>query len=252
MINKMSKGNNLTLWDIDGNLVNVYEHHTPAYQNAIEAVYRVHVELSEIEANYGLPAKEVVAIPVRERGVREKVIQKGMEDVFERYSGKLGESIRRASKTSHVVLPGVTELLERIRSMGTMGIVTGNIRRAGETIIESCGLDCYFDPILSSYADDASRRSEIVSNAIESARSIGRIDLSSRILVFGDTPSDVEAAKENGCVSIAVIKNSNDPSSSPGGKDYIKRRALLEESEPDFLFDDYTDIEGIVSRLGLN
>jgi hypothetical protein len=44
---------------------------------------------------------------------------------------------------------------------------------------------------------------------------------------------------------VAVIKNSNELDSSPGGEDYIKRKKWLQEANPDFLLNDFTNIEDI-------
>jgi phosphoglycolate phosphatase-like HAD superfamily hydrolase len=200
-----------------------------------------------------LPAKEVVAIPARDLGVSEDEIARGLEKVFSVYATELENRIRLSSQSSGVVLPGVVHLLQKIAALRTpMGIVTGNIRRAGEAVMKGSNLYRFFDTRINSYADDVSTRAEIVSNAIHSAERTGLIDKRARIYVFGDTPSDVEASKANGCVSVAVIKNSNDADSSPGGNSYRERRVLLEASKPDFLFDDYTDAEKIIKLLGLN
>jgi len=77
----------LTLWDIDGNLVNVYRYHTPAYQKAMELVYGVKPSFEEIENNYGLPAREVVAIPVRKFGINEEIISNALPEVSYAHAG---------------------------------------------------------------------------------------------------------------------------------------------------------------------
>ena len=244
-------GKILTLWDIDGNLVNVYKYHTPAYQKAIEIVFGVKPTFQEIEHNYGLPAKEVVAIPVRKFGIKEEVIQKGIEEVFSIYSKNLEESIRIANK-SNVVLPGVLDFITKLKSLNIpMGIVTGNIKKAGDAIIKGSDLYDFFDSRINSYGDKVNYRHEIVSQAIIRAKENGLIENNATIYVFGDTPADVEAAKKNGCISVAVIKNSNDSDSSPNGKNYVNRKRLLEAANPDFLFDDYTDCERILSIINI-
>lgn len=43
----------LTLWDIDGTMVNVFKYHTLAYKNAIKKVFDVSLLPSELEVNYG-------------------------------------------------------------------------------------------------------------------------------------------------------------------------------------------------------
>jgi len=240
----------LTLWDIDGNLINAYKYHTPAYQKAIKEVYGVTPTFEEIEKNYGLPAKEVVAIPVRNLGVDEEKIQEGMEKVFSIYSKQLEEGIKADSKET--ILPGVSALLSKVKSLHIpMGVVTGNIKQAGEALIKGSNLFGFFSPEINSYGDTAKYRHEIVSAAIKHAQKNDFIDDGAKIYVFGDTPADVEAAKKNKCISVAVIKNSNEADSSPGGESYRKRKAALEEAEPDFLFDDYTNLEEILSIIGI-
>ena len=243
----------LTLWDIDGNLVNVYKYHTPAYQKAIEKVYGVKPSSQEIEHNYGLPAREVIAIPVRKFGINEEVIEKGIKEVFSIYSQELEKGIKITSKESEVILPGVLEFLEKIKSLNIpRGIVTGNIQKAGEAILKGSNLCDYFNSEINSYGDNVTYRYEIISTAINHARKKGFIEKDAKIYVFGDTPADVEAAKKNNCISVAVIKNSNNLDSSPGGKSYRKRKEALEKSNPDFLFDDYTNLEKMISFLKIN
>lgn len=238
--------NILTLWDIDGNLVNIYKFHTPGYQKGMKDVFGVTIEPDKIERNYGQPANEVVAIPLREEGIPEDKIRKGVDKVLEIYVNELEKNIR--SEKKNAILPGVNRLLNEFSERKIpMGIVTGNIKKAGEAILHATDIFKYFKPEINSYGDDAETRSDIVANAISSAKKNG-IDFS-QVFVFGDNPIDVVAAKANNCISIAVIKNSNTPDSSPGGTEYIKRKKELEEAKPDYLFDDYTDIEKIFSIL---
>lgn len=241
--------NILTLWDIDGNLVNVYKYHTPAYQKAIETVFGIKLSFTEIETNYGMAAREVVAMPLRKKGVDEKRIQSGIEQVLAIYSEQLETGIKMAQK-SKVILPGVLALLQKLKEKSIpMGLVTGNIKKAGEAIVKGSNLYDYFDSRVNSYGDKVTQRSKIVLNAINSAKKNGIITNNARIYVFGDTPSDIEAARENNCISVAVIKNSNSDESSLGGDSYHRRRAILLESKPDYLFDDYTNLEKILSIL---
>ena len=241
----------LTLWDIDGNMVNVYRHHTPSYQAAIRTRYGITLLLEEIESNYGKPASEVVAIPLRSKNVPELEIQEGLQETFQVYASQLEERIRNSSKDGiNPVLPGVVNILERLVAENIpRGVVTGNIRLAGDVILKATDLSKYFLPEISSYAENATKRSEIVKNSLINARRLGLYDENTAVFVFGDTPSDVEAAKANGCFSVAVIKNSNTLESSPGGVEYKKRKKILEASNPDILFDDLTETELILNKV---
>ena len=242
----------LTLWDIDGTLVNVYEHHTPSYQESILQVYNIILTLEEIERNYGKPASEVVAIPVREKGLRESRIQEGLERAFSLYAQELARRIKEAnSGAKSAILPGVQELLERlVLEEIPRGAVTGNIRLAGETILSTANLSQFFNPEINTYADQTTaKRAMIIKNALTNAKRIGIYNENTKVFVFGDTPSDVEAARENSCISVAVIKNSNTQESSPGGIEYEKRKKILEASNPDILLDDLTETEFILDKV---
>lgn len=239
----------LTLWDIDGNLVNVYRYHTPAYQGAIRKAYGVEVPLEEIESNYGLPASEVVAIPVRKRNIPETKIQRGLERVFSLYADELEKTLRTANDS---VLPGVRDVLEALkRAQVPRGVVTGNIKKAGEAVLRGTDLYGFFDSRINSYADGISERYLIVSAAIQAARENQIIEDDAKIFVFGDKPADVEAARKNSCISVAVMRDSLGSESSPGGGTYIKRKKSLEQSHPDYLIDDYTNTSQILSLLGI-
>lgn len=242
--------NALMLWDIDGNLVNIYHCHTPSYQEAIQEVYGVKPAYQDIEVNYGMPAREVIAIPVRKLNLKESIIQEKMEKVLTIYSKKLKNKIKNDS--GNVLLPGVLDLLKKISSLKIpMAIVTGNIKKAGESIVNASGLNKFFISEISAYADDFHKRYEIVGDAIDKAKKKGFVKKDTKIYVFGDTPADIEAAKINNCISVAVIKNSNKSDSSPGGISYRQRKKLLIEAKPDFLFDDYTHASKILSEIGV-
>ncbi|MDD5182160.1 MAG: HAD family hydrolase [Candidatus Nanoarchaeia archaeon] len=242
--------NILTLWDIDGNLVDIYRYHTPAYQKAFKKVYKTELSSSEIEENYGKPQKDVIAIPLRNKGIDAETIQNGFPSMVSEYAKQFEHNLKQASKDSNIVLPGVASLLQKLKSKNIpMGVVTGNIKKVGESILDIAGLYDYFDPRINSYGDGISHRYELVSKAINSAKKLGLVNFKTKIYVFGDVPADVESARKTGCISVAVIKNSHDSGSSKAGKSYSRRKKLLEAAKPDYLFDDYTDLEKIISVL---
>lgn len=243
----------LTLWDIDGNLVDISKYQALADQKAIEKIFGVKPTFIEIEKNFGKPTKEVLAIPLRKYGISEKDIQENMNKMLELQANQLIEEIKNIDKNSGILLPGVIGILEKLKELQIpMNIVTGNIKLVGEGIIDEINLSKYFDSRINSYGDNINQRSEIISNAIKKAIKSKIIDKKSKVYVFGDTPEDVIAAKKNNCISIAVIKNSNSPESSPGGESYKKRKKALKKSRPDFLLDDYSDYKKIIAILNTN
>lgn len=244
--------NILNLWDIDGNMVNLYKCHNASYQKAIFEVYGKKIDFKEIESNYGVPSREVIAIPLRKIFLDEKTIQNGIKKALLIYSKQLGIEILKSDK-SNLILPGVVNVLNKFKSFGIpSGIVTGNIKEAGELIIENTGLIKFFDSRINSFAEQQTTdRSQIVKNAIDLAIKNKIISKDAKIYVFGDTPTDVLAAKKNNCISIAVIKNSNDKDSSYGGQSYNKRKIALEEAGPHLLLEDYTQLDKLLDFMNL-
>jgi phosphoglycolate phosphatase len=103
------------------------------------------------------------------------------------------------------VLPGVADLLSvlRTRSDVTLGLVTGNYRRAAPMKIAAVGIDPELF-VLGAFGDDATTRPELVALALDRWTAAGGKAEPERVLVVGDTPRDVECAHANGCRCLAV------------------------------------------------
>lgn len=212
--------------------------------------YSILISRQNIESYFGYPARENIALPLKDWGLGESLIQKNMRARLSFTSTYLKQEVKTASENSNVVLPGVLGLLEKIKSLDIpIGIVTGNLKENGEEIIECSNLSEFFDSRINTYSDGMPNRFKIVSTAIKRAKDRGIIGKCAKIYVFGDSPSDIKATRENGCISIAVIRNSNDLDSSLGGDVYNSRKEILEKAKPDFLLEDYTDLGKIIAIL---
>jgi phosphoglycolate phosphatase-like HAD superfamily hydrolase len=99
------------------------------------------------------------------------------------------------------LLPGVTELLESLAAMPhvRLGVATGNLHSAAWLKLKAFGLDRYFED--GGFADDAEERADLVAVAIE--RLGGRVT-GHDVLVVGDSPHDITAAKANDAIAVGV------------------------------------------------
>jgi phosphoglycolate phosphatase-like HAD superfamily hydrolase len=96
------------------------------------------------------------------------------------------------------IYPGIPSLTERLSSRGyALGLVTGNVRATAWSKLRHAGLDHAF--AFGAYGDDHPLRNEIARIAISRTPA----DTAPRILI-GDTPLDVQAAKANGLIAVAV------------------------------------------------
>jgi len=130
-------------------------------------------------------------------------------EVIERYVAILPAELERAS--AFEVLPGVTSLLSRLvaRDDFAMGVGTGNAEQAAYAKLNRGGLRSYFS--FGGFGSDHIERSELLRIGLERGRQhSGRTD--ARVVVIGDTPRDIHAAKSIGADCVAVATGGYDES----------------------------------------
>jgi phosphoglycolate phosphatase-like HAD superfamily hydrolase len=86
-----------------------------------------------------------------------------------------------------------------------LGVVTGNARATAHVKLASIGVHDAFT--LGAYGDEHADRNVLASMAVERARALHDV---TRVILLGDTPSDVAAARAVGAVAIAVATGSHD------------------------------------------
>jgi len=139
------------------------------------------------------------------------------------YPPLLAEELPRSE--SFRTMPGALDAVRHLHSLEgvTLGIATGNIEATAQLKLEHAGVWDLFE--FGGYADDSAVRAELVAAAIERARShTGDAVGEDEIVVVGDTPYDIQAARACGVQVIAVPTGSYD-------------RATLDDCEPDWLFE---------------
>ncbi len=99
------------------------------------------------------------------------------------------------------ICPGITPLLTSIRESGRLiGIASGNLETVGWHKIEAAGLGEFFT--FGCFSDRCESRPGIFRNALE--RVSRQLGPQAHTCFIGDTPSDVEAAREVGACILAV------------------------------------------------
>lgn len=108
------------------------------------------------------------------------------------------------------VLPGVHELLDalhaRARRRGdvTLGLLSGNYRKAAQLKLAAAGLDWSRFPI-TVLAEDGGHRNDLPAAAMRQYEAWkGRPIAPQRVVVVGDTPRDIACARAHGCEVLAV------------------------------------------------
>lgn len=153
------------------------------------------------------------------------------------YADALGRRLR-AHPTART-LPGVLALLELLRGMEdtTLGLVTGNYAETGSIKLRAAGIDPVWFPV-TAWGADGDHRRELPRVAMQRfTRHAGRPIPPERVVVIGDTPSDIDCAHANGCLAVGVATG---PSFS---------LEALRAHGPDLLLEDLSDPEGLLGWL---
>ena len=136
------------------------------------------------------------------------------------------------------ILPGVLELLQKLknRSHLILGLLTGNISRGAQLKLEHYGVWHFFE--FGAFADDHHDRNQLGRFAQARAREKHGVEFQAdQIDVIGDTPRDIECGKAFGARTIAIATGS-------------WPRPKLAAHQPDFLFDDLSNVDEVIHILG--
>lgn len=100
------------------------------------------------------------------------------------------------------VLPGVRATLEHLRQRGKLlSVGTGNLQRIGWAKLRHCGLRDFFT--LGGFSDQFHHRGDMIAAAASAARTALQ-NPNASILVLGDTPGDIAAARFAGVDVLAI------------------------------------------------
>ncbi len=194
-----SSGTKLLLFDIDGTLMLSHGGGIRAMTSAACRVFGPPFAMDTIDCN-GRLDPDIVLEALAHNGVHTST----PEDVSrfcQHYFELLPQELHSAR-----ALPGVLDLLGRLRENKrvVLGLVTGNYAESGRIKLRSVGIDPGWF-VVNGFGDLAQTRAALVRWAIDEASAIaGRPMDATDTLVIGDTPRDVECAKANGCLAVAV------------------------------------------------
>ena len=127
------------------------------------------------------------------------------------------------------------ELLHDLRWRGDalIGLVTGNTSKTAAIKLEMAGFDPDWFPI-GAFGNESHDRADLTRLARRRANDhLGRRLNGTEIIVIGDTPADIEAARAIDAVAVAVCTG------------YAERDSLI-DSQPDFLLADLGNFQQLV------
>jgi phosphoglycolate phosphatase len=222
----------LLLFDIDGTLVNTGGAGVMSLRNMVRQRFGMVDDLRDIEIAGKMDRSIIRDI------LRKYDTDPSEEDISQFARTYIADLANELPRCRGRVLPGVEDLLRYLQSQRhiVLALLTGNLKRGAQLKLEHYGLWHFFE--FGAFADDHHDRNELGAFAHRRAREKHDHDFDSAdIDVIGDTGHDVACGKAFGARTIAVATGS-----------WLRER--LRECEPDFLFDDLSEVEKIIDTLG--
>jgi phosphoglycolate phosphatase-like HAD superfamily hydrolase len=198
----------LVLWDVDHTLIENAGVSKEIYSSAFEI-------LTGQRARYtaqteGRTDQDIMAHLLRTHGIPRMPWQR-IQPALER----AGLAHRQALVERGTVLPGVGELVAALASTPDVvqTIVTGNIRANADVKLGALGLLAWLDLDVGGYGSDDRERSRLVVLARQraAAKYGPAYGDDANAVVIGDTPRDIEAARNGGARILAVASGVHTP-----------------------------------------
>lgn len=188
------------LFDVDATLISTGGAGTRSWRWAFEKLHGIPADIGKFsEAGMTDP---VVARRTFRSVIGREPTEQEMSRLLAVYLERLPEEVNNSEQ--YRVLPGAEALLGRLCEEGyLLGIVTGALEAAAHIKLARARLNRFF--AFGGYGSDSDDRSELTRRAIQRAGVIlGRRLREASVYVVGDTPKDMEAAREVGAVAVGV------------------------------------------------
>lgn len=193
----------LILWDIDGTLVSNVQ--TPGHV-ALDEYHRAVFEVTGIKKP-GRPQKidgstdMAIILDILEKSDIKK---EEAERIFPRVLRELEKitTPRDFIQKTRSMIVGASETLFSLSKDTVQTYATGNSPKRARAKTEAFGLDLFLDEEIGGFGSWTSEREAFIEKAIDLSEK--KHGLAERVIVIGDTPSDINAAREVGVEAVLV------------------------------------------------
>lgn len=206
------------LFDIDGTLLTTGGAGARSWREAFQDLYGIPADIGRF-TDAGMTDPEVGRLTFV-AAVGHDPSPQEMGALMNKRLAHLPQAV--AESQGYRVLDGVEETLRTLCEQGyLLGLTTGGVEAAAHIKLARANLNHYF--CFGGYGSDSTDRAELTRCAIERAgRVLGQRLDPQRILVVGDTPKDIEAARAAGAVAVGVASGHyGDAELREAGADYV-------------------------------
>jgi phosphoglycolate phosphatase len=186
------------IFDIDGTLLVTKDLvHWKALHQAMLEAYGVDTTIEGIPY-HGKTDLSILRAALEREGIRGINFDARLPNALEIVCREV-EANHRAIQP--LVCPGINQILDHLRSADKLvGVASGNLASVGWHKIEAAGLRQFFS--FGFFSDSCETRAGIFQNALAHVQR--ELGADARAVFIGDTPSDVQAAREVGSPILAV------------------------------------------------
>ena len=200
----------IILFDIDGTLIKAGGAGARALNHAVRAMTGHPEACSSFQLQGATDAANFEC--AFKTGSGRKPTKKEMASLTRKYVDRLPHEVRASVKAKkYLLVKGVEKFLVKLsrRKDVMVGLGTGNLREGALIKLEPSGLMRHF--AFGGYGCDSHHRSKMLEKAVERAARLAAVAIKCHeVFVIGDTRRDVEAAKEAGYHSGAVLDGFGD------------------------------------------
>lgn len=218
----------LMIWDIDGTLLHCFGSGRQAMEESFLSLYGVEKALDGVMLAGAVDL--AVVLQVQATHSLEDFVP---EAFFSYYAGQLVKQIKTGKGIE--VLGGITEVLSHLQQPGVYHVVgTGNCQPGARVKLGLSGLEHFFET--GAFGDEVLTRGELLALAKRKAEDVFKVKFFNEdVMVVGDTPADILAAKANDFIAVATTTG------------YYGERALAQH-EPDYVIDHFSELLGIIDN----
>lgn len=228
----------IVLFDIDGTLIKAGGAGARALNYAVEALTGRPEACKNIV--WQGATDKTNFINAFANGAGRKPTKKEISALERKYLERLPAEVLASVKAKkYLKVKGAEKLLKKLSSCKDVlvGLGTGNLKAGAFIKLEPSGLVKYFS--FGGYGCDSHHRSEVLQKGVKRAVGLTGADVKPReVFVIGDTHRDIEAAKEAGYHSAAVLDGFGDA-------------RLILRSNPELMAKDFSDLTPWLIWLGL-